>query len=202
MPCFQLTRGAYPSSRRALLILTVNGFPIRRSICRVTGGSPFRLKRFQKKPITPASIQAMPKETDLSPALVRALVGAQDCPPCSPGTRTISQYLATPARSAAPRQRASSPAQTSIRRRAIGRAQAQRANGTFLTTSPFRLRMETIAEMFGEAGFQRLFEELSPKQRETLRLHFFEGYSLAEIAAKLGQSRGNIKHHYFRVSNG
>jgi hypothetical protein len=43
MPCFQLTRGAYPSSRRALLILTVNGFPIRRSICRVTGGSPFRL---------------------------------------------------------------------------------------------------------------------------------------------------------------
>src|SRR5215467_1695598 len=69
MPCFQLTRGAYPSSRRALLILTVNGFPIRRSICRVTGGSPFRLKRFQKKPITPASIHAMPKETDLSPAL-------------------------------------------------------------------------------------------------------------------------------------
>jgi RNA polymerase sigma-70 factor, ECF subfamily len=55
-----------------------------------------------------------------------------------------------------------------------------------------------IEEMFGETGFQRLFEELSPNQRETLRLHFFEGYSLAEIAAKLGQSRGNIKHHYFR----
>ena len=57
-------------------------------------------------------------------------------------------------------------------------------------------------EMFGEAGFQRLFEELSPGQRETLRLHFFEGYSLAEIAAKLGQSRGNIKHHYFRGLEG
>jgi RNA polymerase sigma-70 factor (ECF subfamily) len=25
-----------------------------------------------------------------------------------------------------------------------------------------------------------------------------EGYTLDEIAAKLGQSRGNIKHHYFR----
>jgi RNA polymerase sigma-70 factor (ECF subfamily) len=55
-----------------------------------------------------------------------------------------------------------------------------------------------IEEAFGEAGFQRVFEELSPNQRETLRLHFFEGYTLAEIAAKLGQSQGNIKHHYFR----
>ena len=55
-----------------------------------------------------------------------------------------------------------------------------------------------IDEMFGEAGFKRVFEDLSPNQRDTLRLHFFEGYSLAEIATKLGQSRGNIKHHYFR----
>jgi RNA polymerase sigma-70 factor (ECF subfamily) len=55
-----------------------------------------------------------------------------------------------------------------------------------------------ITEWFGETGFQRAFEELSPNQCETLRLHFFEGYSLAEIATRLGQSRGNIKHHYFR----
>lgn len=55
-----------------------------------------------------------------------------------------------------------------------------------------------VVEMFGEAGFQRVFEELSLNQRETLRLHFFEGDSLAEIATKLGQSRGNVKHHYFR----
>jgi RNA polymerase sigma-70 factor (ECF subfamily) len=56
-----------------------------------------------------------------------------------------------------------------------------------------------IEETFGEPGFQRVFGELSPNQRETLRLHFFEGYNLSEIAAKLGQSRGNIKHHYFRA---
>jgi RNA polymerase sigma-70 factor (ECF subfamily) len=55
-----------------------------------------------------------------------------------------------------------------------------------------------IDESFGEEDFQRVFEGLSPNQRETLQLHFFEGYSLAEIAAKLGQSRGNVKHHYFR----
>jgi RNA polymerase sigma-70 factor, ECF subfamily len=56
-----------------------------------------------------------------------------------------------------------------------------------------------IEETFGKPRFQRVFEELSPNQRETLRLHFFEGYNLAEIAAKLGQSQGNIKHHYFRA---
>jgi RNA polymerase sigma-70 factor, ECF subfamily len=56
----------------------------------------------------------------------------------------------------------------------------------------------TIAETFGESDFQRAFDELSPSQRETLRLHFFDGYSLAEIATMLGQCRGNIKHYYFR----
>jgi RNA polymerase sigma-70 factor (ECF subfamily) len=56
----------------------------------------------------------------------------------------------------------------------------------------------SIQEMFGEADFDKGLAALSPNQRETLRLHFFEGYTFAEIAANLGQSRGNIKHHYFR----
>jgi RNA polymerase sigma-70 factor (ECF subfamily) len=56
----------------------------------------------------------------------------------------------------------------------------------------------SIQEMFGESDFDKVFAELSLNQRETLRLHFFEGYTFAEIAAELGQSRGNIKHHYFR----
>ncbi len=47
-------------------------------------------------------------------------------------------------------------------------------------------------------GLQKVFAELSENQRQTLRLHFMEGYTFDEIAAKLGQSRGNIKHHYFR----
>jgi RNA polymerase sigma-70 factor (ECF subfamily) len=45
---------------------------------------------------------------------------------------------------------------------------------------------------------QHVFEELSDNQRQTLRLFFLEGYTLDEIAARLGQSRGNVKHHYFR----
>jgi len=47
-------------------------------------------------------------------------------------------------------------------------------------------------------GLQRAFEALAENQRQTLRLFFMEGYTLEEIAAKLGQSRGNVKHHYFR----
>ena len=47
-------------------------------------------------------------------------------------------------------------------------------------------------------GLQQAFEALAENQRQTLRLFFMEGYTLEEIAAKLGQSRGNVKHHYFR----
>ncbi len=42
------------------------------------------------------------------------------------------------------------------------------------------------------------FEVLSEDQRQTLRLFFVEGYTLPEIAVKLNQSHGNVKHHYFR----
>jgi len=48
------------------------------------------------------------------------------------------------------------------------------------------------------AGAQKLFETLSENQRQTLNLFFLEGYTFDEIAAKLGQTRGNVKNHYFR----
>jgi RNA polymerase sigma-70 factor, ECF subfamily len=50
----------------------------------------------------------------------------------------------------------------------------------------------------GNGGLTKAFEELSENQRQTLLLFFVEGYTFDEIAEKLGQSRGNIKHHYFR----
>lgn len=46
---------------------------------------------------------------------------------------------------------------------------------------------------------EETFESLSENQRQTLRLFFVEGYTLDEIAAKMGQSKGNVKHHYFRA---
>lgn len=53
--------------------------------------------------------------------------------------------------------------------------------------------------VFGRNGLETLFESLSEDQRETLRLHFFDGYTLAEIAAKRGQLHGNVRHHYYRA---
>ena len=52
--------------------------------------------------------------------------------------------------------------------------------------------------VFGRNGLEKVLDALSEVQRETLRLHFFEGYTLAEIALKLGQPLGNVRHYYYR----
>jgi RNA polymerase sigma-70 factor (ECF subfamily) len=57
---------------------------------------------------------------------------------------------------------------------------------------------DSIDGRLGNGGLQKVFETLSENQQQTLHLFFIEGYSLDEIATKLGQSRGNVKHHYFR----
>jgi RNA polymerase sigma-70 factor (ECF subfamily) len=53
--------------------------------------------------------------------------------------------------------------------------------------------------IFGRNGLNKVVEALSEDQRETLRLHFFEGYTLLEISEKLGQPHGNVRHHYYRA---
>jgi len=52
--------------------------------------------------------------------------------------------------------------------------------------------------VLGRNGLEKLMEALTDDQRETLQLHFFEGYTLAEISEKLGQPHGNVRHHYYR----
>lgn len=52
--------------------------------------------------------------------------------------------------------------------------------------------------VFGRNGLQKVMNEMSEAQRETLRLYFFDGYSLAEISEKLHQPLGNVRHHYYR----
>jgi len=42
------------------------------------------------------------------------------------------------------------------------------------------------------------FAELSEKQRKTLELFFFEGLAFEDIAERLGEPLGNIRHHYYR----
>jgi RNA polymerase sigma-70 factor, ECF subfamily len=53
--------------------------------------------------------------------------------------------------------------------------------------------------VFGRNGLSKVLETFSADQRETLRLYFFEGYTLAEISQKLGQPHGNVRHHYYRA---
>ena len=57
---------------------------------------------------------------------------------------------------------------------------------------------DSIDRRLESGGLQKVFAALSENQRQTLCLFFIEGYTLDEIAARLGQSRGNVKHHYFR----
>jgi RNA polymerase sigma-70 factor, ECF subfamily len=56
----------------------------------------------------------------------------------------------------------------------------------------------TVEGLFGRTGWKRIVKDLTEDQRETLRLHFFEGYTFAEIAEKLGQSYANVRNHHYR----
>ena len=57
---------------------------------------------------------------------------------------------------------------------------------------------QTVEGLFGRNGWRRVLEPLTEDQRETLRLHSFEGYTFEEIAEKLGQSYGNVRNHHYR----
>jgi RNA polymerase sigma-70 factor, ECF subfamily len=56
----------------------------------------------------------------------------------------------------------------------------------------------SIEEVLARVGLRKVFGVLSEIQRQTLGLHLLDGYTFEEIAVKLEQSRGNVKHHYFR----
>lgn len=56
----------------------------------------------------------------------------------------------------------------------------------------------SLESIWGKESATRLRELLSPSQLSTIELHFFEGYTLEEIADRLGQSLGNIRNHYYR----
>ena len=55
-----------------------------------------------------------------------------------------------------------------------------------------------IDELTARNLLNRLREQLSQEQTVTLELHFFEGYSLREIAEKTKQPLGNVRHHFYR----
>ncbi len=45
---------------------------------------------------------------------------------------------------------------------------------------------------------RQLLEELGDRQRRTLEMAYFEGFTMEEIAQKTGDSVGNVRHQYYR----
>lgn len=44
----------------------------------------------------------------------------------------------------------------------------------------------------------REFQKLTEKQRTTLELYFFGGFTFREISEQLGETLENVRHHYYR----
>jgi len=57
---------------------------------------------------------------------------------------------------------------------------------------------EGLEARVGRARLRKALEDLSTEQRETIRLFFFEGFTLEEIAVRLDLTFGNVRHHYYR----
>jgi RNA polymerase sigma-70 factor (ECF subfamily) len=72
-------------------------------------------------------------------------------------------------------------------------------NAVHLVGTPTSESDYSAEVVFGRNGLEKILSSLSLDQRETLRLHFFEGYTFAEISEKLGQPLGNVRHYYYRA---
>jgi len=75
---------------------------------------------------------------------------------------------------------------------------AENAGGTETTAKPGADYDQTPEGLFGRNGWRKILESLTDDQRETLRLHFFEGCTFSEIAERLGQSYANVRNHHYR----
>jgi RNA polymerase sigma-70 factor (ECF subfamily) len=57
---------------------------------------------------------------------------------------------------------------------------------------------QSIQGVLGKHLTEKFNSRLSPEQRETIQLFFFEGYALKEIAQRTGRSLVNVRSHYYR----
>src|SRR6267142_56637 len=57
---------------------------------------------------------------------------------------------------------------------------------------------QSVEGLFGRNGWREILGALTHEQRETLRMHFFEGFTFDEIAERLGQSYENVRNHHYR----
>jgi RNA polymerase sigma-70 factor, ECF subfamily len=52
--------------------------------------------------------------------------------------------------------------------------------------------------LFGRDGWRELVSCLTEDQWDTLRLHFYDGHTFAEIATKRNEPIGNVRNHFYR----
>jgi len=57
---------------------------------------------------------------------------------------------------------------------------------------------QTLEGILGKPLMAKFNSRLTPEQRETIELFFFEGYALKEIAELTGRSLVNVRSHYYR----
>jgi RNA polymerase sigma-70 factor (ECF subfamily) len=57
---------------------------------------------------------------------------------------------------------------------------------------------QSIEGILGRPLTEEFNARLTPEQRETIQLFFFEGYALKEIAQRTGRSLVSVRNHYYR----
>ena len=57
---------------------------------------------------------------------------------------------------------------------------------------------QSMEGILGKPLMEKFNARLTPEQRETIQLYFFEGYALKEIAELTGRSLVNVRSHYYR----
>lgn len=57
---------------------------------------------------------------------------------------------------------------------------------------------QSLEFILGRGLMTKINARLTPEQRETIELFFFEGYALKEIAELTGRSLVNVRSHYYR----
>jgi RNA polymerase sigma-70 factor (ECF subfamily) len=66
-------------------------------------------------------------------------------------------------------------------------------------TAPLMAGYDRSGEgLFGRVRWRELIECLTPDQWETFRLHFYEGYTFAEISQVRNQTVASVVHHFYR----
>ena len=56
-----------------------------------------------------------------------------------------------------------------------------------------------IGSRLSREQLERAFQQLPHRQHRTLEMFYFEGLELREIADRIGEPLGNVRHHYYRA---